>query len=592
MFPFLRPKASEHATRRRGRLVAAALILFGAAITARLVQLQVIESGHWRALAASAQEQTIELPPRRGAIFDRNGTPLAFDVKAMAIAVDGYNVTKPATLVAILAEELGRSVGEISQRVYRPSYFTWIDRPVELETAQRIERRAREAGARGLILLDTWKRCYPQGRLASNVIGFVGTDGEGLEGIELRFDEALRGSPSRIHVVEGADGRTYQSEVIELGEPGRDVALTLDAQLQFICEEEIERGVATFRAEVGMIVVLDPRTGEVLAMAQDKGYDLNEFRTSTPDARKNQAISYLFEPGSIFKVFAGLAALDAGVVRAEDTLEGNAGIEISGHVMHNADHMAYGTVTFAETIEHSINTAMIRVALQLGEEALHGFFSNLGFGTRTGIELPGEEPGILRPAAAWSRLDLAAASIGQSVAVTGIQLARALAAIANGGCLPEVCIVREEIGAAVTAKRVASPEGSATMREMMMRVVESGTGILAEVEGFSVAGKTGTAQKAVPGLGYAAGKDTSLFGGFLPSDDPEVVILVVLDEVSRAPTSGGYTAAPVFRETAIRMIRAERFAPSEAEMTEARIDSPLSGEQLPSSSGQALFGRQ
>jgi stage V sporulation protein D (sporulation-specific penicillin-binding protein) len=561
MYPFPSRTNSGRSAQRRGRAVAAVLVSFALVVVGRLVQLQVVETGQWRALAASVQERTIDLPPRRGAILDRDGMLLALDVKAAAIAVDGYNMTKPATLVSILAEELGRPHDEISRLVYRPSYFTWIDRAVELEAAQRIEARAREGNVHGLILLDTWKRCYPQGRLASNVIGFVGADGAGLEGIELRFDELLRGRPARIHVVEGADGRTYQAEIVDAGEPGRDVVLTLDADTQLICEEEIERGVSEFRAAAGMIVVLDPTTGEVLAMAQDKGYDLNEFWTSTPEERKNLAVSSLFEPGSVFKVFAGLAALEAGIACVDDTFDGSASVEVAGHVMHNAEDAAYGTVTFAETIERSINTAMIRVALRLGEDALHDSLTRFGFGAPTGIELPGEEAGILRPAAVWSPLDLAAASIGQSVAVTGIQLARGVAAVANGGILPAVHIIREASGVGGDAKRAVSEEASATMLGLMVRVVESGTGILAAVDGFSVAGKTGTAQKAVPGRGYVDGKNTSVFVGLLPAEDPHAVILVVLDEVKTGRESGGYTAAPIFRAAATRMTHAERLVP-------------------------------
>jgi len=308
-----------------------------------------------------------------------------------------------------------------------------------------------------------------------------------------------------------------------------------------------------------MIVVLDPVSGEVLAMAQDKGYDLNRFRSSTVAARKNLAVSSLFEPGSIFKAFTGLAALESSVVRVDDTFDGNGGIEISGHVMHNAEPEPYGTVTFAEIIEHSINTAMIRVGLLLGEDALHAFLERLGFGRRTGIELPGEEAGILRPPDAWSQLDLAAASIGQSVAVTGLQLARAMAAVANGGFLPDAHIVVD--ADRMHGREVASAEGTATMRELMTRVVTSGTGTLAAVDGFDVAGKTGTAQKAEAGRGYVEGKYTSLFAGFFPADDPSVVVLVVLDEVKTTPVWGGYTAGQIFREAATRMIHAERLTP-------------------------------
>jgi len=577
--------------KRRGRILAAVLGLCVLVLVGRLIQLQLFEGGRWRAFAASVQERQVELPPRRGSIQDRDGTLLAFDVKATAIAIDGYNMTKPETLVSILSEELGTPSSEIRDLVYRASYFTWIDRAVELETAQRIEERAHEAGAHGLITFDAWKRSYPQGRLASNVIGFVGMDGAGLEGIELEFDEILRGQPTILHVVEGADGRTYQTEILDPGIAGTDVVLTIDAGLQFACEEEIEAGVSRFQAKAGMIVALDPKTGEVLAMAQDKGFDLNAYWKSTVEERKNLAVSFLFEPGSIFKVFAGLSALDTGVAFVDDIYDGNDGIEVTGHVMHNADNESFGPVTFAEMIEHSINTAMIQVAFLLGAEPLHDALVGLGFGEATGVELPGEEDGILRPAITWTPLDLAAASIGQSVAVTGLQLARGIAAIANDGLLPSVRIVASAQNSGQVVQ-VAEPQTATTMRSLMERVVESGTGTRAAVQGFSISGKTGTAQKATPGRGYVDEKYTSLFAGMFPTEDPKYVIVVVLDEVGSGPVSGGYTAGQIFQTTATRVILSERLASSQSETFEVgAAPAALTSAQLQAQSGQSLFGR-
>ena len=563
MFPSPRTNPTDQTTKRRGRIVAAVLVVCLAVVVGRLFQLQIVQHASWIAAAAAIQERTVELPPRRGSIFDRDGELLAFDVKAMAIAVDGKNATNPDLLAEILSEELGYAMYEISDLVHRDSYFTWIDRRVDIETAKRIERRADAAGAYGLVLIDTWKRCYPQGSLASNVIGFVGTDGAGLEGIELAFDEHLRGEPRRFHVLEGADGRAYEMEVIDEGRQGDDLVLTLDAELQFICEEEIEAGVSRFRADGGMIIVLDPNTGGVLAMAQDKTYDLNRFQTSTAEARRNLAVTHMFEPGSSFKVFTGLAALEAGVVAIGDTFNGNDGIQVHGHVMHNADNISYGTVTFAQIIGNSINTGMIRVAQLLGEEPLHAMLVDLGFGQPTGIELPGEASGILRDVEDWSGLALASTSIGQSVAVTGIQLARAVAAVANGGTLvrPHITTPNDSPSALVS---IASSEACATMRGLMVKVVESGTGILAAIDGFPIAGKTGTAQKAIPGRGYVDGKYTSLFAGMLTAGNPEYVMLVVLDEAKTTYVGGGSTAGPIFREAASRLIHQEQLIPTAA----------------------------
>lgn len=543
--------------RKRGLILFSILGLGALIIIARLTLVQGVEHDQWLAVAQATHERTITLDPRRGSIYDRNGVPLAFDVKASAIAVDSFNMTKPDTLVQILSEELGRPPDEIAGLVYRKSYFTWIDRKVDLETAKRIKRRAEAADVYGLIFIDTWKRCYPQGDLASNVLGFVGTDGHGLEGIELYFDKELSGTPTTLHVVRGADGRTYHTETIEQGAAGQDVYLTINAVLQHVCEDEIDRGVNRFRANTGFIVLLDPRTGEVLAMAQDRRYDLNEFYRSTPESRKNLAVSFLFEPGSSFKAFTGLAALEAGVVKVTDRFNGNDGIIVAGHTMHNSENESFGTVTFAKIIQYSINTGMIRVAQRLGEDRLYQFLVDLGFGKKTGITLPGEEAGILRNVKDWSKLALAATSIGQSVGVTGIQLARGMAAVANGGELlkPQI-VLRIGDGPALNPtliRRVASPENCATMRGLMRLVVESGTGTPADIPGFDVAGKTGTAQKAVPGVGYVPGKYTSLFSGFFPKDDPRYLGLVVLDEVKTTPVWGGATAGKIFHDALSRI---------------------------------------
>jgi len=565
MYTSLPKEQKNEKTSARGWIIIVFLVIGGIAVVGRLVQLQIVQHDHWMALASTIQEQTVDLLPRRGTIYDRNGVALAYDVKATAIAIDSFNMTNPEAICQILSEELNRPFGEIERLVYRPRYFTWIDRSVDLEAAKEIRRRVSEANANGLIFIDTWKRCYPQGDLASNIIGFVGTDGHGLEGIELAYDDELAGTSAKIHVVKGADGRTYHTETIQAGEPGDDVYLTLDSDLQFICEKEIDSGVTRYRANTGFMILIDPNTGEVLAMAQDRRYDLNRFWASTAQQRKNLATGFLFEPGSTFKAFAGLAALDCGAVVPSDTFNGNDGINIAGHVIHNSDHESFGTVTFAKTIKYSINTAMIRVAQLLGEDRLYNFLVDLGFGKATGIELPGEVNGILRNVSKWSKLALASTAIGQSVGVTGIQLARAMAAVANGGKVLAVHIVKQ-VGDRRTEtptilRTVAAEASAATMRTLMRAVVKDGTAPWADLPGFEVAGKTGTAQKAIPGKGYVDGKYTSLFSGFFPVDAPKYLGLVVLDEVKTTPVWGGYTAGAIFHDAAARLVLTEKIAP-------------------------------
>ena len=543
--------------RRRVLILFAALAVGAVLIIARLVMVDGVEHDHWLAVARATHEHTIEIAPRRGTIYDRNGVPLAFDVKASAIAVDSFNMTKPETLISILSQALHRPRADIAALVYRRSYFTWIDRSVDLETAKWIQAQAQQADVNGLIFINTWKRCYPEGDLASNVIGFVGTDGHGLEGIELYYDKQLSGTPTVVHVVRGADGRTYDTETLEQGKPGADIHLTLDTVIQHVCEDAISRGVSQFRANAGFIIVLDPHTGAVLAMAQNRRYDLNKFYQSTPAMRKNLAVSFMFEPGSTFKAFSGLAALQAGVVTPADRFNGNDGIDVAGHIIHNSENESFGSVSFADIIQDSINTGMIRVVQRLGQERLYQFLVSLGFGKRTGITLPGEIDGILRPVNEWSKLALAETSIGQSVGVTGIQLARAMAAVANGGLVLKPEIV-EQIGAGpkaqpIVIRRIAAQENCDKMRALLRLVVEKGTATKANIPGFDVAGKTGTAQKAIPGKGYVPGKYTSLFCGFFPKDDPKYLALVVLDEVHTWPVWGGDTAGQIFHTAMARV---------------------------------------
>jgi stage V sporulation protein D (sporulation-specific penicillin-binding protein) len=567
MYTSPRPRPKSEGPRARLTVLVILLIVSCAVIVGRLVQLEVVQHDRWVTSAEAIQEQTVEVMPRRGTICDCNGVALAFDVKAMAIAVDSFNMTKPDTLCRILADELQEPIKNIEPLVYRQSYFTWIDRSVDLEAAKEIERRAADADVNGLIFIDTWKRCYPEGDLASNILGFVGTDGHGLEGIELAYDAELSGTSAQIHVVKGADGRTYHTETVQEGAPGENVYLTIDTNLQFICEEQVDSGVSKFHANTGFIVLLDPNTGDVLAMAQDKRYNLNTFWQSTAEERRNLATGFLFEPGSTFKALTGLAALDCGAVYPNDTFNGNDGINVAGHIMHNSDNESFGTVTFTKTIEYSVNTAMIQVAQRLGQDRLYNFLVNVGFGQPTGIELPGEEKGILRNVKDWSKLALAATSIGQSIGVTGIQLARAIAVVANGGAVLVPHIVRQvgdtQCDKLTVLRHAAAPTSCATMRGMMRLVVESGTATWADVPGFDVAGKTGTAQKAVPGQGYVNGKYTSLFTGFFPVNAPRYLGVVVLDEVKTTPVWGGFTAGQIFHDTATRLVLAEHLPPVE-----------------------------
>jgi cell division protein FtsI/penicillin-binding protein 2 len=545
---------------RRLTIAFVCLIGFFLILAGRLAQLQLVEADQWRALATRFQEGTVTIPSPRGRIYDRNGVLLAEDVRAISVAVDNYHMTRPELLEQLLTSHLQIPREVVREKLYRPSYFTWIARAIPPDKAESIEQAARSAGARGLILIEDRKRQYPHGDLASNVLGFAGIDGKGLEGIELLFDEELQGRDSVWSFVRMANGTQIERRQIQAGQPGRDLTLTIDSRIQHIAEQAITKGVRRYKAKAGLALVLDPWTGEVLAMAQDKRYDLNDFQRSRPEQRQNLSVIWAFEPGSSFKIFTMLAALEHNVIALDERISGSATHRIASHTFRNADGKEYGLVTPKDVIKNSINTAMIRIAQRLGEERLYQALKRYGFGQKTGIELPGEVSGYLPPVQSWSALEIGAIAIGQSVSVTAIQLASRVAAIATGGRLIPPTIVKGRTPRQET--KIASETSCRSLTEMMIETVRSGTGVLAQIDGYTIAAKTGTAQKAVPGQGYVKGKYVASFEGFFPAEAPRYVILIVLDEPGGREYYGSETAAPIFKEIAQQLIALDRIPPT------------------------------
>ncbi|MGQ9477310.1 MAG: peptidoglycan D,D-transpeptidase FtsI family protein [Candidatus Bipolaricaulia bacterium] len=555
----------------RVKLVFAFIFFLLVMIAGRLFQLQVLEHGFWAAQAEKIQERELIEPYPRGRIYDRNGLLLAADVRTSSIAVDPKHLKRPEALKAILKEHLGLADSFLSERFSQDSYFSWIARKVDLAKADRIAKEADQAGVEGLIIIDEWQRVYPQGELAANLLGFVGIDNLGLEGLELGFDGLLRGEPGVSRLVRSGDGAVVAERVRAPGQPGADLVLTIDGRIQRLAEEKITEGVKQFKAKNGFIIVMDPQSGELLALAQAKRYDPNDFEHSAPEERLNYALSWPFEPGSVLKIFIALAALDSGSISLEERVSGNEPVIVGRHRFHNAPNRSYGPVRLEEIIAYSINTGMIRVALRLGEERLYTSLKRLGFGQKIGLGLPGEVPGSLRPVKDWSEPDIGAIAIGQAISVTGLQLVTAGAAIANGGklLLPQIVKeIRRSDGQVERAKpqvirQVASPWALSALKGMMVQVVERGTGATARIKGFSIAAKSGTAQKAEPGLGYIEGKYVSSFLGFFPAERPRFIILVVLDEVGVEPYWGGQTAGAVFKGLVERLIDLENLRPED-----------------------------
>ncbi len=523
---------------KRAFLVFFVLALVGLAILARLFQLQIFEHRDWLGMAQAIQEDRIAIPARRGTIYDRNGVPLAYDVPAYSIAVDNYHLTNPELLVDLLVKELGMSQEEAKAKVYRPSYFTWLARNVDLDKAQRFKALAQAKRIKGLLFLPTWKRAYSQGSSALEVLGVVGVDGDGLSGLELAFDGVLRGNPRVIRVLRAADGTPYDLWEEDPGSPGQDLRLTLDSRIQWICESELDATLRATPADRGCAVVLNPRTGEVLALAQSPRYD-----PQNPEIEllKPWAITDIFEPGSTFKGLVALAAWDLGLVSEGEYFEASSPRIVAGVAIKNAHNQSYPPLTLRDALAHSVNTVLVQVAQRVGAAKLYEYLRRMGFGEPTGIELPGEAAGLLRPPEKWTEVDLAVASFGQSVGVTAIQLAAAYAALCNGGTL-----VRPHLlpGPAEVRGGVAESSSCQKIREFLGYAVNAGTGSPAKVPGFKVGGKSGTAQIALPGQGYVPGHITTAMAAFFPWDSPEYTIVVIYQTSKTDDFWSGTTAVP------------------------------------------------
>ncbi|HID09518.1 TPA: penicillin-binding protein 2, partial [Candidatus Micrarchaeota archaeon] len=409
-------------------------------------------------------------------------------------------MTKPELLVGLLEEVLGYPPKKATELVYREGYFTWIARRLESWKGEELRRRAEELGIEGLLFFDTWTRAYPEGRYTLEILGVVGVDGAGLEGLEYAFDRDLKGKSRALRLLRGGDGAIYRVEAVDEGKPGRDLYLTLDAEIQRICAEVLEKGTRIFRANRGFVIVMRPTTGEILALAQYPRFDP---RDPDPALLHPWAVTDPFEPGSTFKALVGAAALDRGVVSPGEVFSAVSPFYVDGVPIRNANNVSLPEVTFARAITSSLNTVFLQVALRLGKETTWEYLVRFGIGEPTGIELPGESPGILRPPEEWTRVDLATISFGQGVSVNGVQLARAFCAIATDGLLPKAHLIAGHGG---PRRTVISPKAAYTMRELLRLAVEfkyGGTGRWADVEGFGVAGKSGTAQKLDPRGGYS-----------------------------------------------------------------------------------------
>ena len=555
--------------RTRVLVLAGVLALAFTGVLGRLGWLQVIRHAELAALAERQYSRTVVLQAQRGPIVDRQGAALATSSPAESLFAQPRVVGDPVRVAARLAPLLGVPESDIHAQLTSGRQFVWLRRKLPPATAAGV-KALREPG---LGFLPEPLRLYPNRELAAHVIGFDGVDG-GLEGIERAFNDTLSGAPGKAVVGRDALGREVVTEAtLQTPAPGQGVMLTLDRTIQYLAEREIDAAWRRTQSKAAMAVVMDPRTGDVLAIAIRPTFNPNTFLdVPSTDVWRNRAVTDPFEPGSTFKVILAAAALEEGVVHPDDRIWAENGqITIAKTTIH--DWKKYGWLTFGEVLQNSSNVGSIKVGLTLGRDRYYRYMTAFGFGAPTGIGLAGESRGLLREPQRWSVLSLPTMSIGQEVSVTALQMVAAFGAIANDGVLMQPRLVRSLFDAEgretrrfepTPIRQVVSPETARTLTRMMTQVVAQGTGHNAAIAGYEVAGKTGTAQKLDPATRrYSRSPGVLSFVGFAPAEAPRLVMLVMLDEPKNEKW-GSEAAAPIFSAIGGEVLRYLDVAPRDA----------------------------
>ena len=536
-----------------------------------------IQFGEGQRLSARVQDQLSEsrvMQSPRGAIYDRNGQQLAVSSLNKSLYADPQEVKDAEELSVLLAPVLGVTPADIKERLTEGARFVWLKRTLEPDVSKAVSAIITEHQLTGLGFIEESKRYYPNDKLAAQILGFVGIDDVGLEGIEMSLDKVIKGQ-TRKQVIDTDSYGTpiFQSIFSFIPEKkGRSIYLTIDSNIQYIVERALDEAMAKTGAKEGTVIIMQPKTGEILAMASRPTYNPNQFGSYSSDSWRNRAVSDVYEPGSTFKAIIAAAALEEGKVRPDERFFDKGYVEVSGRKIKNWSDESYGNISFTEIIKNSINTGFVEIGLRVGAAKLTNYARAFGFGKITGIELPGEAAGLLFNPQEMRDSDTATMSIGQSIAVTPLQLTAAIAAIANDGVLLKPRIIKEyrnedgtlaEAFEPVIVRQAISPETTRTLTALLEKVVSEGGGKMGAVTGYRFAGKTGTAEKLNPnGGGYLAGHYIASFAGFGPVDDPQVAALIVLDDPSGI-YYGGTIAAPVFKDIMTQVMRVLNIHPSE-----------------------------
>ncbi len=567
----------------QGRIGYVALVMIGVLVILvfRYAYLQIVQGD---ALAQRMRDQSgyeFRIQSLRGAILDRGGKELAVSSMTKSLFVDPnhvYDTHNPEEIASDIAPLIGLTEQDILDDIARGGGFVWVKRRLEHTEYEAVRAVIREKGYSDCLgFQNEAKRYYPNDALAANVIGFVGTDDEGLDGVEQALDPLLKGEVREERLtVDGqrrpildsifAGRRVYGSDYC------KTVSLTIDSTIQFMVEQELDRAMAENNPDSITAIVMDPKTGEILAMASRPSYNPNRFWEYPQENWKNRAVAFIYEPGSTFKAVIAGAALQEAIVTPNQVFFDPGYVMVSGRRIQNWSNESYGAVTFTDIVKKSLNTGFAQVGLSLGAEKMMHYTRVFGFGERTGIDLPGEEEGILFSADDMRDSDIATTAIGQSIAVTPLQLVTAMAAIANGGTLMHPYIVREirnpdgsvyEERTPREIRRVLEPTVDRTLIGLLEQVVASGGGMKAGVKGYRIAGKTGTAQKIRrETAGYLEGRYIASFCGFAPVEDPIFTVLVMIDDPRGGDFYGGQIAAPVASRIFTQLLRYAHVEPS------------------------------
>ncbi len=558
-------RRSRKRNQRRLNCVKVAFLLIFAIVGGQAFNLQVFQGDKLMRLGQRQHLKEWIVLPKRGALYDRTNEPLALSLESQSVYVRPHRLRDPAEANATLARILHLKPADVEQKLAANKPFVWLKRQVSPVEAEQIHALRLD----GIGMYFEPNRYYPQGALAGQILGFVNRDSEGLEGIELQYNDYIRGAAGSSVSERDALGRRVLVEGVEGLQvpPGSDVQLTLDASIQHLAEKELAAAIVKHRAKAGVAIVVDPATGEVLALANYPTFDPNKASQQSADQRRNRAVTDSFEPGSTFKTILAAAALEEGVVGKDDLFYCEMGkYSYAGRVIH--DTHPHGWLPFAKILQVSSNIGFTKVAEKLKKDRYFNYIDKFGFGRVTGIDVPGEVSGLLRKPETWSGIDLATHAFGQGISATPLQMVMAYAAVANGGILMRPYVTRKIVspqGQVLVENqpqivRRAISEKTAKLLASMLRDVttEGGTGVAAKVDGFDVAGKTGTAQKAERGV-YSK-KRVASFVGFVPAENPRLVSLVLIDE-PEGNVYGGVVAAPAFRNIAQGALRRLAVAP-------------------------------